>query len=196
MLELVFLNACKSYRLGQALIKNSVPYVVCWKTKTCDNACIHLMSEFEKFLNIFPRKYGFSWKLSLQEFQEVWILQAPDNDQNRHSGVPTLLWNDTNRVDIDWIPGEGLSGEYPRTGTVVNETPIPCPLRNWRELQGDDYYSSLAGKAERAALAALGFKLLLDGKEIGLEMHCLDAKSGFLTAAALCALCVNTFKEL
>ena len=85
-LELVFLNGCESEKLGRAVCKAGVPFVVCWETKVVDKAAREFATNFFQAVgkgHLPERAYkhavmAFQTQKDPDSGKRYYIFEAPD----------------------------------------------------------------------------------------------------------------------
>ena len=79
-----------------------------------------------------------------------------------------------NPESVSEIKPESASETTPADSSDIFDTQWEEGGRNWRKPQSDTDYAAKAGQDEKEALKALGFNMMLDGKEIGVKNGVTD----------------------
>jgi hypothetical protein len=78
-LQLVFLNGCSSYQLGEAVHKAGIPFVVCWHTMVHDEAARIFSEAFYVHLERPTATYAEAFEQAKHAVHEITISKQGDN---------------------------------------------------------------------------------------------------------------------
>jgi len=213
--ELVFLNACSTFELGFDIKELGFPYIICWRSKAENEACLQFASAVYNFLTSNPGRYGQAFKVACFRLDEDFVVDDPDGGSG--DGIPCLIWNDEDNVDPSWTgQSNGLSAkEGILDGKKYLRSMKQLTYRNWGPLKSrsasdeavpglneapavrNEDEAALAGQCERKFLRLLGFDIdkICEHDSIEVKSEYLK-KHGMLNEAGCGILGVKTFKEL
>mmetsp|Transcript_60359 Transcript_60359/g.160726 ORF Transcript_60359/g.160726 Transcript_60359/m.160726 type:complete len:1415 (-) Transcript_60359:210-4454(-) len=213
--ELVFLNACSTFELGFDIKELGFPYIICWRSKAENEACLQFASAVYNFLTSNPGRYGQAFKVACFRLDEDFVVDDPDGGSG--DGIPCLIWNDEDNVDPSWTgQSNGLSAkEGILDGKKYLRSMKQLTYRNWGPLKSrsasdeavpglneapavrNEDEAALAGQCERKFLRLLGFDIdkICEHDSIEVKSEYLK-KHGMLNEAGCGILGIKTFKEL
>jgi hypothetical protein len=163
LVPLVFMNACRTYDAGKALIDIGVQKVICWRTEVSDSVSVKFSEIFYKEVLACQGDYKAAFELACL---------ACDDELGKTGFQPCfldtqalLVWYQGNWQDVKDIQELLEPDDNIDTDIHDNED----LFRNWRKPKDAFDFPALAGQAERSCLEALGYQTLLNWKAISLN---------------------------